>query len=536
MFNAIEVFKQMTLKEKIGQMFLQYYQGYEDIPDKFKEMNKKNQLGGFIFFSGNNVRNLSQLRAMTKKIQGYASENKYNLPFLMTIDQEGGQLTAIFNETTIFPGNMTLGFANDKILAYEQGKHVAGELQYGGINLCYAPVLDVDYDGLKGVPLVDNRRFSAKPQVVADMGESFIKGMEEAGLMACGKHFPGMRITEVDTHFQVDRSPYDRERLDQVEIHPFKQAIAGGLSCIMTHHGIFDAIDPSLPASLSPKTTELLREELGFEGLIVTDDLVMKAILNEYGQKEPIKLAIKAGADLIISTCADDWFVDYVAEEVETGQIPMERIDDACLRILKEKERIFSRKEETPAPDKATGDYLSKEIADKGIILYKGSQEQFPVDLTNKKLGVVFGNPARLVMSDATNLYDISWKTTINKMMGHANTKEAIMPWHPTDEEIISLADVGIISDVILFSTVNAYKFDRQIEVLKEIRKYCPTKTIIGVASRSPMDAKILKDYCDVVIITGGMTESIFEAVCDHVFGHKAFEHNPAKELKYLEI
>lgn len=548
MFNALEVFGQMTLKEKIGQMFLQYYQGYDDIPEKFKEMNRKNQLGGFIFFSGNNVRNLTQLRAMTEKIQGYSNENKYKLPFLMTIDQEGGQLTAIFNETTIFPGNMTLGFANDKELAYKQGQHVAKELQYAGINLCYAPVLDVDYDGLNGVPVVDNRRFSSKPEVVADMGEAFIRGMEDEGLLACGKHFPGMRITEVDTHFQVDRSPYSRERLDEVEIHPFKQAIGNGLSCIMTHHGIFDALDPELPASLSPKTTKLLREELGFKGLIVTDDLVMKAILNEYGQKEPVKLAIKAGADLIISTCADDWFVDYVYDQVQTGEISEARIDDACLRILMEKERIFASKshgddDEYPVDNiasvkpfsKKEGDALSKEIADKGIILYKGDQNKLPIRLDDKKLGVVFGNPARLVMSDATNLYDLSWKETLRRMTGHQNIKEAIMPWYPTDEEIISLADVGIISDLILFTTVNAYKFDRQIEVLKEIRKYCPDKTLVAIASRSPMDAKILAEYADYVIITGGITESIFEAVSDHIFGDKVFEHNPAKDLGYTE-
>ncbi len=219
-------------------MFLQYYQGYDDVPEKFKEMNRRNELGGFIYFSGNNVRNLTQLHDMSKKIQDLASENKYNLPFLLTIDQEGGQLTAIFNETTIFPGNMTLGFANDKTLAYDQGRHVGKELNYAGINICYAPVLDVDYDAVNGVPVVDNRKFSTEPTVVGgDMGgTAFINGLNDEGILACGKHFPGMRITEVDTHFKVDRSPYDMKRLEEVEIAPFKKAIDNGLGCIMTHH------------------------------------------------------------------------------------------------------------------------------------------------------------------------------------------------------------------------------------------------------------------------------------------------------------
>lgn len=527
------IFSQMTLREKIGQMFLQYFQGYDDIPEKFKEMNRQNLLGGFIFFSGNNVRNLSQLHAMTQKIQSYSVENKYNLPFLLTIDQEGGQLTAIFNETTIFPGNMTLGFANDETLAYKQGQHVARELKYAGINLCYAPVLDVDYDVKQGVPIVDNRRFSTEPNVVANMGTAFIRGMEDEGMLSCGKHFPGMRITEVDTHFKVDQNPYLMERLEAVEIKPFKKAIEGGLSCIMTHHGIFDAFDPTTPASLSKTTTDYLRNTLGFKGLVVTDDLVMKAILNEYGEREPIKMAINAGADLIISTCASDWYVDYVESCVLEGSIDAARIDEAVLKIVDHKVKMQENR--SHAPEKSIGDALSKEIAEKGIILYKGDKSLFPIDLKDKKLGILFGNPARLVMSDATNLYELSIKKVINDVTAHMNIKEAIMPWHPTDEEIISLADVGIISDIILVSTVNCYKFTRQIEVLKEIRKYCPQKTIIALASRSPMDAKILKDYADIVIVTGGITESIFEAVADCVFMGKEFEHNEAKILSYLE-
>lgn len=533
MFEINDVFERMTLKEKIAQMFMQYFKGYDELPEKFREMNRKNLLGGFIFFSGNNVRNIEQLHKLTQTIQSYAGENAYNLPFLMTIDQEGGQLTAIFNGTTIFPGNMSLGFANDEALAYKQGQHVGKELKYAGINICYAPVLDVDYDAKKGIPIVDNRRFSTEPEVVANMGTAFIKGLEDEGLLACGKHFPGMRITEVDTHYQVDRSPYALERLEQVEIHPFKKAIEGGLSCIMTHHGIFEAFDSENPASLSKKVNDYLRNNLGFKGLVVTDDLIMKAIYDQYGPKEPIKMAINAGADLIISTCADDWFVDYIDECVQKGEISEERINDACLRILTYKKSAGVGQipvEKTFNHEK--GQALSDDIAAKALVLYKGDPDTFPLVIDkNQKLGIIFGNPARLVMSDATNLYDISFKEILQRKDLHHNIKEAIMPWHPTDEELISLADVGIISDVIIFTTVNAYKFNRQIEVLKEIRRYCPEKTIVAIATRSPMDAKILSEYSDYVIVTGGLTESLFSATADCLFGTRKFEYNEAKKL-----
>lgn len=532
--NVEQMMQEMTLREKIGQMYLQYFKGYEDMPESIKAMNRKSEVGGFIFFSGNNVKDIDQLRKMIGNLQAQASENRFNLPFLMTIDQEGGQLAAIFRGNTLFPGNMSLGLCDDVDLAYKQGAHVGKELKYAGIDLCFAPVLDVDYDVVHGVPIVDNRRYSHQPEVVARIGTSYIKGIQDQDILACGKHFPGMRITEVDTHFAVDRSPYDMKRLEEVEIRPFREAIAGGLKGIMTHHGIFEAMDRENPASLSKEVHKYLRETLGYEGLVVTDDLVMQAILHEYGEKEPIKRAINAGADIIISTFASDWCVDYVEACVLKGEIPVERIDEAVKRILAYK---LSGACGHMAPQKTykddEGQALAEEIARKGIRLYKGEASDFPLKETQGKLGVIFGNPARLVMSDATNLYDISIKDMVKEKGYFKEVKEAIMPWQPTKEEIISLADVAIISDVVLFTTVNAYRFKDQLKVLEEIRKYCPDKTVISVATRSPMDAPYLAPLSDYVIITGGITENTFHAVLDNLFGQGTFHHHEA--LSYLK-
>ena len=532
--NPKKIFEAMTLREKIAQMFLQYYQGYEDLPEHLIKMNKRNELGGIIFFSGNNVRNLEQLHKMCKNIQSHASENRFNLPFFLTIDQEGGQLTAIHEGTTVFPGNMSLGFANDSELAYRQGRHVGKELKYAGINICYAPVLDISYDNIHGIPIVDNRMYSSNPEVVADMGTGFIKGLQDEGILACGKHFPGMRLTQEDTHYKVDINPSSMDRLQKVELIPYKKAIREGLSCIMLHHGIFTAFDDRHPASLSKKVIDYLREELDFKGLIITDDLIMKAISNQYGEKDAVVHAINAGADLIIDTCAGPWFVDYVYECVQNGMISEDRINDAVMRILEYKEKAnagFIPDEKEFSLEE--GNRLSAAIAQKALIQYKGTDDLIPIKLNkNEKLGIIFGNPARLVMSDATNLYDLSIKEVIQKKGYHYNIKEAIMPWHPTDEEIISLGDVAIISDVVIFTTVNAYHFDRQIKVLQYIREYCPDKLIISVATRSPEDARLLEPYSDVVIVTGGLTISILEALADVIFDHGQFEMNPAKRLK----
>lgn len=534
MFNVQEVFQKMTLREKIAQTFLQYYQGYEDLPENLVEMNAKGELGGIIFFSGTNVRSLEQLREMNKKIQGHAKENHLGIPILLTIDQEGGQLTAIHQGTTMFPGNMALGFANDEKMAYEQGKHVAQELSYAGIDVCYAPVLDVSYDRVNGVPVVDNRMYSSKPEVVADMGTGFIRGLEEQGIAACGKHFPGMRLTQEDTHFKMDVHPGDMKRLEEVELLPYKKAIENGLGCIMMHHGVFPPLDAEMPASMSKNVVSYLRNEMGFDGMIITDDLIMKAVLDAYGEREPLLAAMNAGCDLLMSTCAGEWYVDYMEECVKEGLVTEERINEACLKVLEYKVRYNCGElpEEKPF-DKEHGDKIAYEIAKKSLILYKGEKADFPVKLEeSQKLGIIFGNPARLVMSDAINLYDkLSIEDTVKKLGYHQNTKEVIMPWRPTHMETVSVGDIAIISDFVIFTTVNAYCFEEQIETIKYIRDFCPTKKIIGVATRSPEDAKLLAQYCDYVIVTGGLTGVTLDALVEVIFGDGDFEFNQAKQL-----
>ncbi|MGL6173905.1 MAG: glycoside hydrolase family 3 protein [Cellulosilyticaceae bacterium] len=534
MFNVQEVFKEMTLREKIAQTFLWYYQGYEDLPEALIEQNKKGELGGIIFFSGKNVRDLEQLHNMNKKIQSHVVESRLGIPILLTIDQEGGQLTAIHKGTTMFPGNMALGFANDETMAYKQGKHVAKELNYAGIDICYAPVLDVSYDRINGIPVVDNRMYSSKPEVVANMGTGFIKGLQEEGIIACGKHFPGMRLTQEDTHFKMDEHPGDLERLDQVELVPYKKAIANGLDCIMMHHGIFPPLDEKKPASMSKKVVDYLRNEMGYKGLIVTDDLVMKAVLDAYGEEAPLSEAMNAGCDIVMSTCAGDWYIDYMEKCVEEGKVAQERIDEACLRVLDYKAKYkCGQIPETREFDKQSGDQIAYEIAQKSLILYKGEQGDFPIKLKSKeKLGVILGNPARLVMSDAINLYErLSIEETIKKHRIHDNIKETIMPWRPTHMEMVSVGDIAIISDIVIFTTVNAYCFKEQIETIEYIREFCPTKTIIGVATRSPEDAKVLAKHCDYVIVTGGLTQVTLDALVEAIFVNGTFEFNPAKQL-----
>lgn len=532
MIDPKKIHSQMTLREKIAQTFLQYYQGYDDLPERLIELNRKNEVGNILFFSGANVRTIDQLHAMCKAIQARASENKYNLPFLITIDQEGGQLTAIHRGTTMFPGNMALGFANDGTMAEKQGQHVGKELKYAGINICYAPVLDVSYDS-KTVPIVDNRMYSSKPEVVADMGSGFIKGIQSQGVAACGKHFPGMRLTQEDTHFKCDSHPGDMQRLLDVELKPYKKAIQEGLETIMTHHGVFPALDAEYPASMSKKWYSYLRNEMGFKGLTITDDLIMGAVRSQYGDEDAVIIALEAGADIIMHTALSATYVDIIEKAVKEGRVSEARINESSLRVLEYKARFCTPAPETKPYNKYDGDKIAYEIARKSLIRYKGDAAAFPLPIRPETtIGVVFGNPARLVMSDAINLYDpLSIRETIVKRVGHSAVKEAIMPWRPTHMEEVSVGDIPFISDIGIFTSVNAYAFPEQIETLKYIRSICPKKFLIGVATRSPADAPLLSEYCDAVIVTGGLSQVTLDALVDAIFKDGHFDHNPAKNI-----
>lgn len=522
----------MTLREKIAQTFLQYYQGYDDLPENLIELNKKGELGNILFFSGANVRDLEQLHTMSKNIQSHAKENRFNLPFLLTIDQEGGQLTAIHRGTTMFPGNMALGFANDEILTSKQGHHCGKELRYAGINICYAPVLDVSYDH-KETPIVDNRMYSSNPTVVADMGAAYIKGLQAEGVAACGKHFPGMRLTQEDTHFKCDTHPGDMQRLLDVELAPYNKAIKEGLEVVMTHHGVFSALDTEYPASMSKKWYDYLREEMGFKGLTVTDDLIMGAVRSQYGDEEAVITALAAGADLLMHTALSDSYVDIIEQAITDGKVTAERVEEAALRVLEYKVKFCTPNLEERHFKKDEGDSLAYDIARKSLIKYKDDKNIFPIKLEEKEqVGVIFGNPARLVMSDAINLYDpLSIRETILGRTKHKLVKEAFMPWRPTHMEQVSVGDIAFITDVTIFSTVNAYCNEAQIETLKYTREICPNKIIIGVATRGPKDAELLAPYCDAVIVTGGLSQVSLDALVDAIFVDGNFDMNPAKEL-----
>ncbi len=516
--------KTMNLRQKLGQMLLYSFRGKDDIPQDLQKKNQLGEVGGYIFFSGSNVDNLDQVKSLTQKIQSYRAESPIDLPYLVCIDQEGGQLSAIHRGTTLFPGNMAMGFANNQELTKKCAKYMAEELVYGGISINFGPVLDSSYDEKNGIPIIDNRTFSSDPKVTTEIGSAFVEGFQDAGLIACAKHFPGQRLTQQDTHHALDVIDFSMERLQEVELAPFQRAIDKGIGAIMTHHAVYQAFE-NVPATLSPKVLGYLRNEMGFDGIIISDDLIMKAVIDNYGREEALLRAILAGVDLVIFTGANDWFIDYLEGAVQEGLISEERIDQSVARILQAKEQIDKRKEipKLSSTHREEGREIALELSRQAVVCTKG-KELLPLQLRPEdRLGAILANPARLVMSCTVNFYDISLKAEIEGKGYHSYVKESFMPWNPTDEESLSLFDIGYVSDVLIFTTVNGYNFTKQLEVLKSIRDVAAQSEekkpfIIAVASRSPSDMALLEDLADVVLGTGGLTPLQITALCESIF------------------
>ncbi|WP_127592196.1 beta-N-acetylhexosaminidase [Paenibacillus lautus] len=373
----------LSLEQKVGQMFICGFNALTP-NEHAKILIEQYQVGGICYFR-RNVKTLPQLAELSESLQQLASDSR-KFPLLISIDQEGGMVARIDHEgISRIPGNMALGAAGSAEDSYRAAQIGARELRSLGVNMNFAPCLDVNNNPRN--PVIGVRSFGEDPQAVAALGTAAIKGYQEEGVSATAKHFPGHGDTSVDSHLGRASVPHDLERLRSVELYPFAQAIQGGVDAIMTAHVSFPAIEPSdLPATLSHAVlTGLLREEMGFEGLIVTDCLEMHAISKEYGIPEGAIRAIEAGADCVLvshNLSEQTAAITAVIEAVRSGRLSEDLIDTAVERILTLKQRNAKLAEELPVYPigevaEETKQWLAQ-IAGRGITLVK-DEGQLPL-------------------------------------------------------------------------------------------------------------------------------------------------------------
>ncbi|WP_106768110.1 beta-N-acetylhexosaminidase [Paenibacillus faecalis] len=370
----------LSLEQKIGQMFIC---GFDSLTpnDHAKKLIHDYHVGGIVYFR-RNVQTLPQLSKLSSSLQELAASSGQP-SLLVAIDQEGGMVARIDHEgISRIPGNMALGATGNQDYTYQVEKIGAKELRALGINMNFAPCLDINNNPLN--PVIGVRSFGEDPEAVATHGLAAIKAYQEEGVSATAKHFPGHGDTSVDSHLGLAAVPHDRARLEQVELYPFKKAIENEVDAIMTAHVSFPAIEPGgIPATLSHAVlTGLLREEMRFHGLIITDCLEMHAISKEFGIPEGAVRSIEAGADcvLVSHTLKDqEAAIRAVIDAVRSGRISEERIDASVERILTLKMRNAHTAINLPAADIASISQEAKgllsEIAGKGITLVRESNQ-----------------------------------------------------------------------------------------------------------------------------------------------------------------
>ncbi|MEY2716783.1 MAG: hypothetical protein RIT24_3126 [Planctomycetota bacterium] len=283
-------------------------------------------VSGVILFA-RNVGSSDETRALIRELKSIAPG-----PLLLSVDQEGGRVARLTEGFEAFPPMRELGERSpDEVRAI--GRRLGAQVRGAGFDINLAPVVDVDSNPAN--PVIGNRSFSRDPQVVAALGASMIAGLQEH-VAACAKHFPGHGDTDKDSHYDLPRLPHALERLRACELVPFKAAVKAGVACVMTTHVVFDALDPGVAATMSAPAIRLLREEVGFGGVCVSDCLEMKAISEHFGCGKAAVRAIAAGVDALLVSHTPDAqheVIDALAAAVIDGRIPEARVLEARSRL-----------------------------------------------------------------------------------------------------------------------------------------------------------------------------------------------------------
>jgi len=281
-----------------------------------------------ILFS-RNVGSPAEVAELTRAVKSLSPE-----PVGIFVDQEGGKVQRLRQGFTRIPAMRRLGERGDAELAFETGLVIGRELRAVGIDATFAPVLDVDTNPHN--PVIGERSLSSDPERVAELGSALLRGLLAAGAGACAKHFPGHGDTDLDSHLSLPRLAHAMERIEAVELVPFRAAIAAGVPAIMTAHVVFAALDPSLPATLSPSAIEFLRKRLGFDGLVVSDDSEMRALVDHFGLEEAVVRGFSAGLDLFLAchtASRVERGIEALVRAVRDGVVPSSRIDEARGRV-----------------------------------------------------------------------------------------------------------------------------------------------------------------------------------------------------------
>ena len=430
---AENVLSGMTDRQKIGQLVMAtttwesgltfpedaYGPPSQRQRDHMRRMVTEYHAGSVIIYNWSRSETMARFN---KQLQDWSMESNAGVPLFISADLEYGVAQRIPAEATVFPRQMGIAATGDPEAAYEQGRITAREALATGFNWSYSPVVDVNVNPRN--PVIGVRSFGERYTVVSEMSRAMIRGSQEHGVLATPKHFPGHGDTDFDSHYDLSTVTYDLETLREIHLPPFQSAFDAGADAVMTAHVIIEAIDPTVPATLSRQAlTGLLREEMGFEGIIVTDAMSMHAIDHNWGAGEAAVMAVQAGADIIMATGTEQQQAETfeaLYQAYVDGEITEERLNDSLLRILRIKHKYglhpgFSSPDPARALEVTTDPEhrrIARDIAARSITLVR-NQQILPFDrdeeLTTLVAGVAYTRELADLVREAGGGEVIMW-------------------------------------------------------------------------------------------------------------------------------
>lgn len=508
----------MTTAEKIGQLVLAGLPG-PTLDADTAALFRERHLGGVILFARNIV-DAAQTRTLTNAIQAATALRPAGWPALIGADQEGGRVlrTAALPEAIRWPAAMALGAMDDPALAERVSAALGAELRALGINVAFAPDADVNANPLN--PVIGTRSFGESPARVADFVVATLRGLASAGIAGTAKHFPGHGDTALDSHLALPTIPHDLSHLRRVDLVPFVAAIAAGVPLIMTAHIRFPAVEPDgVPATLSRRIlTGLLREEMGYDGVIVSDAMTMQAIRDHYGIVAGCVQSIIAGADLVIPLDGQEGAVlDALLVAVADGRLPGAQVDASVRRILRLRRSLAALPEHvttSPAFD-VPAHYddnraLARDVARRSVTVLAAPPGTLPREAEPTGQARQAGSVSAIAVavvecllgsaSEAEQVPDAALPLLTAMRARFPQARGAMLAAEsPTDTQRAAAYALAADADALVIGTSDLARFPRQAEAVAALMQ--SARRVVVIAQRGPYDLGVLPPLPHVALI-----------------------------------
>lgn len=523
---------QMTLEEKVGQLFMPRVYGNtadttdpDDIArnqdlhgvDNGVELMETYNVGGLIYFAwADNVDDPHQTAGLSNGLQEAAMDNGSGVPLLISTDQEHGTVARVTEPATQLPGAMALGSTWDDALAHDAADIAGMELRALGISQNFAPVADVNVNPEN--PVIGIRSFSSDPQLASDMTAAQVNGYQSGDLdvAAAAKHFPGHGNTDLDSHHDLPVIPHTYEEWQEIDAPPFEAAIENDIDVIMTAHIQFPALDDSgKPATLSePIMSDVLRGDMGYEGVVVTDSLGMAGVREDFDDDEIPVLALQAGVDLLLNAPDTEVAYDAVIDAVADGELTESRIDESVERLLSLKHQrgvVQDPLVDVDSVDDVVGidEHLdtASDISDATTTLVQNHEDTLPLPADTGQSTLVTGNGEEAIPAIADELTDRGLEAT-----------ELHTGLEPDEEDIAAAGSAAADSDLVVVTTTSVDADSEQLELVEALQD--SGTTVVVLATGTPYDIAHFPDvdaYVAAYGDTGFALDSAVKVLFDEV-------------------